>query len=70
MAGGGLHDLLLKLGLGNGTIGIAMSESELIPGFDYPILVEVINGLEKEWELRALLQYIQKHTAPYKTQRS
>jgi hypothetical protein len=56
-----------KLGSGNGTIGIAMSAPELIPGFDFPIQVEIINGLEKEWELRALLQYIQNHSVPYKT---
>ncbi|MGD6805305.1 hypothetical protein [Rossellomorea aquimaris] len=47
-----------KLGSGNGTIGMAMSALELVSGFDYPIQVENINGLEKEWELRALLQYI------------
>ncbi|MGD7025282.1 hypothetical protein ACQCVK_22410 [Rossellomorea vietnamensis] len=55
-----------KLGSGNGTIGMAMSALELVSGFDYPIQVENINGLEKEWELQALLQYIQNHTAPYK----
>ncbi|MGM0847408.1 MAG: hypothetical protein ACQEUT_21020 [Bacillota bacterium] len=56
-----------KLESENGTIGIAMSAPELIPGFDYPIQVEIINSLEKEWELRVLLQYILNHTAHYKT---
>ena len=54
-----------KMGLGNGSIDF--TETDLhIPGFDFPIQVEIYNGIEKAWELRELLQYILHHTTPYK----
>ena len=54
-----------KMGLGNGSIDY-LETNEIIPGFDYPVQLEIMNGLEKEWELRELLQYIRNHTAPFK----
>ena|SRR5690625_732944 len=50
----------------NGSIFFAHTNIGVIPGFDYPVQLEIFNGLEKEWELRELLQYIRNHTAPYK----
>lgn len=55
-----------KMALGNGSIDFTETDFHTIPGFDYPIQLEIYNGIEKEWELRALLQYIRNHTAPYK----
>ncbi|GEN89808.1 hypothetical protein [Oceanobacillus sojae] len=54
-----------KMGQGNGTLDF-IEINEVIPGFDYPVQIEIYNGLEKEWELRALLQYIRNHTESYK----
>lgn len=56
-----------KMGLGNGSLDMTEAEVETIPGFDFPVQVEIVNGVEKAWELRELLQYIQNHMAPYKT---
>lgn len=56
-----------KMGLGNGSLDITEADFEKVPGFDYPVQVEIVNGVEKAWELRELLQYIQNHMAPYKT---
>ena len=53
-----------KMGLGNGSVDYIETEF-IIPGFDYPVQLETLS-LEKEWELRELLQYIRNHTAPYK----
>ena len=53
------------MGLHNGTIDLTETEPSIIPGFDYPIQLEIYNGLEKDWELQELLQYILNHTAPY-----
>lgn len=53
-----------KMGLGNGTLALTEAE-DIIPGFDSPVQLEIFNGVEKEWELRALLQYIRNHTEPY-----
>ena len=55
-----------KMGLGNGSLDMTEAEVETIPGFDFPVQVEIVNGVEKAWELRELLQYIQNHMAPYK----
>ena len=55
-----------KMALGNCSIDFTKSEMDIIPGFDYPIQLEIYNGIEKEWELRELLQYIHNHCAPYK----
>lgn len=52
------------MGLGNGSVDY-METDYIIPGFDYPVQFETLS-LEKEWELKALLQYIRNHTAPYK----
>ncbi|PIC70107.1 hypothetical protein CSV77_10115 [Sporosarcina sp. P16b] len=54
-----------KLGSGNASLGFIDTDAWLIPGFDYPVQREIINGVEKGWELRELLQYIRNHTAPY-----
>ena len=54
------------MGLHNGSIDLTETEPSIIPGFDYPIQLEIYNGLEKDWELQELLQYIRNHTAPYK----
>lgn len=48
-----------KLGKGTGTLDLVES-TMTIPGFDYPIQLEIVNGVEKKHELRELLQYIQK----------
>lgn len=53
-----------KMGLGNGSIDYIETDI-IIPEFDFPVQLETIS-LEKEWELRELLQYIHNHTAPYK----
>lgn len=53
-----------KLGKGTGSLNMWESTME-IPGFDYPIQMEIVKGVEKKHELRELLQYIQNHTAPY-----
>lgn len=29
-----------------------------IPGFDYPVQIEVFNGIDEEWSAQKLLQYI------------
>ena len=55
-----------KMGLGNGSIDFSKTESQLIVGFDYPVQIEIYNGLIKDWELQELLQYILNHTANYK----
>lgn len=54
-----------KMALGNCSIDFTKSELDIIPGFDYPIQLEIFNGVEKDWELRELMQYIQNHTATY-----
>lgn len=54
-----------KMGQGNGTLDF-IEINEVIPGFDYPVQIEIYDGLEKEWELRALVQYIRNHTESYK----
>ncbi|RDW17435.1 hypothetical protein [Oceanobacillus chungangensis] len=54
-----------KMELGNGSIDY-LETDEIIPGFDYPVQLEIMNGLEKECELRELLQYIRNHTVPFK----
>lgn len=55
-----------KLGLGNASLDFIETEPWMIPGFDYPVQREIINGVEKEWELRELLQYIRNNTASHK----
>jgi hypothetical protein len=55
-----------KLGLGNASLDFLETEPWMIPGFDYPVQREIFNGVEKEWELRELLQYIRNYTAPHK----
>ena len=55
-----------KMRLGNGSVDFTESDAGVIPGFDYLIQLEIFNGVEKEWELRELLQYVRNHTAPYK----
>ncbi|WP_438297460.1 hypothetical protein [Sporosarcina sp. FA15] len=52
--------------LGNGSVDFTETHAGVIPGFDYPIQLEIYNGIEKERESRELLQYIRNHTAPYK----
>lgn len=54
-----------KMRFGNGSVDYIETDY-IIPGFDYPVQLET-QSLEKEWELRELLQYIRNHTAPYKT---
>lgn len=54
-----------KLGLGNTSLDFTEIEPWMIPGFDYPVQVEIFNGVKKEWELRELLQYIRNYTASY-----
>ena len=54
-----------KLGLGNASLEFIETEPWMIPGFDYPVQIEILNGAVKEWELRELLQYIRNYTAPY-----
>lgn len=56
-------DQLMKLG--SGSIDFTESDPGMIPGFDYPIQLEVYNGIEKHSELRELLQYIHNHMARY-----
>lgn len=53
-----------KLGKGTGTLDLVES-TMTIPGFDYPIQLEIVNGVEKKHELRELLQYIKNHTSHY-----
>lgn len=55
-----------KMDLGNGSVDFSETEGHIIVGFDYPIQMEIYNGLEKDGELQELLQYILNHTAPYK----
>lgn len=55
-----------NLGLGNGSLDFVETELFTIPGFDYPVQIEIFNGVEKESELRELLQYIRNYTASYK----
>lgn len=50
---------------GNASLQFVETEEWIIPGFDYPVQREIINGVEKQWELRELLQYIHNNTAPY-----
>ena len=54
-----------KMSLGNGSVDIAQTDEHIIVGFDYPVQMEIYNGLRKDWELQELLQYILNHTAPY-----
>ena len=55
-----------KMNLGNGSVDFSkIDEHMMITGFDYPIQMEIYNGLKKDWELQELLQYIFNHTAPY-----
>ncbi|GGA74826.1 hypothetical protein [Ornithinibacillus halotolerans] len=53
------------MGLGTGTLDLTKTD-DVIPGFDYPVQLDIFNGVEKEWELRALLQFVRNHTEPYK----
>lgn len=53
-----------KLGCGTGSLNIWESTME-VPGFDYPIQMEIVNGVAKKHELRELLQYIQNHMSHY-----
>ena len=55
-----------QMGLGNGSLDFSKTDVK-IPGFDVPVQFEIVNGVEKDWELRELLQYIHNHTAPYHT---
>ena len=55
-----------EMGLGNGSVEFLKTDPYTIIGFDYPIQIEIYNGLSKDWELQELLQYILKYTAPYK----
>ncbi|MFB1050636.1 hypothetical protein [Paraliobacillus sp. JSM ZJ581] len=45
---------------------ILEKSEEHIKGFDYPIQIEVFNGVEREEELQKLLHYIKEQTALYK----
>lgn len=54
-----------KLADGNASLNFVETEEWLIPGFAYPVQREIVNGVEKKWELRELLQYIQNNTAPH-----
>ncbi|MBP3951828.1 hypothetical protein [Bacillus suaedae] len=54
-----------KMGSGIGSVDFTKTEPHLIPGFDYPIQIEIFNGIEKDWQLQELLHYIRNHTAPY-----
>ena len=54
-----------KLGAGNGSVEFTETEPYIIPGFDFPIQIEIFNGIEKDWELQELVQYIHRHTRPY-----
>ena len=54
-----------KLEDGNASLQIIETEEWMIPGFDYPVQREIVNGVEKHWELRELLQYIHNNTARY-----
>lgn len=54
-----------KLGDGNASLQFLGSEEWSIPGFDYPVQKEIVNGVEKHWELRELLQYIRNNAARY-----
>lgn len=54
-----------KLGRGNASLEFVETEPWIIPGFDYPVQREIVNGVEKGWQLRELLQYIRNYTAPY-----
>lgn len=54
-----------KMGLGNGSLDFIKTDEDMIAGFDYPVQLEIYNGLKKDWELQELLQYILNHTSPY-----
>ncbi|HWJ78597.1 MAG TPA: hypothetical protein VNR61_11030 [Niallia sp.] len=54
-----------KMSLGNGSINFSKTDEHMITGFDYPVQIEIYNGLEKDWELEELYQYILNHTNPY-----
>ena len=54
-----------KMSLGNGSVVFSKTDGLIIAGFDYPVQMEIYNGLQKDWELQELLQYILKHTAVY-----
>ena len=54
-----------KLADGNSSLDFIETEEWMIPCFDYPVQREIVNGVEKDWELRELLQYIRNHTAAY-----
>ncbi|KMK75842.1 hypothetical protein [Alkalihalobacillus pseudalcaliphilus] len=49
------------LSIGNGTLDLVHVEPFHIKGMKYPIQVEIINGIEKDWELQALHQYLITH---------
>ena len=53
------------MGPGKGSVQFWETDSERIPGFDYPIQREIYCGVEKDWELGELLQYIHHHTYPH-----
>lgn len=50
---------------GNASLEFVETEPSLIPGFDYEVQREVYNGVEKDWALRELLQYIRNQAARY-----
>lgn len=56
-----------KLADGNASLEFIETEEWMIPGFDYPVQREIVNGVEKDWELRELLQYIRNHTVAHDT---
>ncbi|WP_155979483.1 hypothetical protein [Sporosarcina ureae] len=41
-----------KLEDGNASLQIIETEEWMIPGFDYPVQREIVNGVDKHWELR------------------
>lgn len=50
-----------QLRAGNASLDFIETEPWLIPGFDFPVQREIFNGVEKDWALRELLQYIRNH---------
>lgn len=51
----------------NGSLEMTETEDSDIPGFDHKVQLEIYNGIEKNWELRELLQFIQQHASAYET---
>lgn len=51
----------------NGSLEMIEIENLHIPGFAYEVQIEIFNGVEKDWELRELLQFIQQHVSAYET---